>query len=104
MDHIVITCTGCRKPLRVSAAVQGKPGVLSVPVGSKANYLNGARLAVTLEERRLELAVGGPGTYQQRLAQDVADYLNGERAGPDPRGYTIPWYLFVPAVLPIGIP
>jgi WD40 repeat protein len=83
---------------------QGQKADVLVPVGSQAGYLKGSSLYVRLDERRIEMAVAGLMIYQQRLARDVAAYLNGERQQPDPKGYSIPWYLFLPAFLPLGIP
>jgi hypothetical protein len=42
------------------------------------------------------------GAYQNRLARDVAAFLDKRRL--DPRSYGMEWYLYVPAALPIGIP
>jgi hypothetical protein len=83
---------------------QAKTQAVLVPVGTPSRYPGLNRLSVELGRRRLELVVTGRRLYQQRLARDLAAYLNGDQPRPDPRGYVIPLYLFGTAVLPLGIP
>jgi hypothetical protein len=83
---------------------QPKSDEILVPVGSEAETLGPGKFSVEVGRRQVTLAVAGVALYQQRLAEDVVAYLNGKRRGPDPRGYSIPWYLFAPAFLPLGIP
>jgi hypothetical protein len=83
---------------------KGKKELL-LPVGANAEHCRGNRLAVELVDgRRVELGVVRFGSYVNRLSEDVVDYLNGERRGPRSSGYKLEWYLYLPAVLPLGIP
>jgi hypothetical protein len=75
-----------------------------IPVGTKAKYLGGNKLAVDHEDRRLELTVSKHFHYVHRLARDLADFLNGNIEALEAQDYRMPWYIYAPAVLPIGIP
>jgi hypothetical protein len=77
---------------------------VELPVGTPAEYLDGNRLALAYEHRRLKLTVGKPFHYQNRLARDVAAFLNGEKDDLRAADYHLPLYLLLPAVLPLGIP
>ncbi len=83
---------------------QGKKVDLLVPRGSAAEYLDENKLAVEAEGCTLTLAVHKFGSYQARIARDVAGFLAGARRGLDPASYRLEWYLYLPAVLPFGIP
>jgi hypothetical protein len=39
-----------------------------------------------------------------RLARDLAAYLDGDGPAPRAGDYALPWYLFIPVVVPLGIP
>jgi hypothetical protein len=41
---------------------------------------------------------------QERLARDVAAFLNGRRPSLNPHDYSAVWYLVVAALLPLGLP
>lgn len=75
-----------------------------VPVGTPAEYLADARFLVTFGGRRLEMVVHRFGYYEHRLARDVAVYLDGTKRTLRRKTYVLPWYLFVPTVLPLGLP
>jgi hypothetical protein len=77
---------------------------LIVPRGCNAEYLGGNRLAVVVGNRRVEFALCRLATYQNRLAQDVARYLNGDLATLPISKYALPLYLTGLVVLPLGIP
>jgi hypothetical protein len=82
---------------------QGDDAVLAVP-GAGAEYLGDNTLAVEVDGRRVRLALVRPAWHQARLAGDAAAFLNGDLATLDPADYPVPWWLFVPALLPLGIP
>lgn len=77
---------------------------LHFPVGTRARYLKGNRIELEIDDRMVEVALAKLGWYCQRLARDVASFLRGKLDELDKRDYGIPWYLFVVAFLPIGIP
>jgi hypothetical protein len=83
---------------------QGKKEAFTIPIGTQARHDKGNVLSVALDDRRVDLAIFPFGLYAERLAGDVAAVLEGRRRRLNPAGYRIPWYLFVPAVLPLGIP
>jgi LSD1 subclass zinc finger protein len=83
---------------------QGQKQDIHIAVGVKARYLGGDRFAVPIEGRTVEWSVAGWTIYTQRLARDLCRFLAGERRPLAAGEYSIPLYLFVPAVLPLGIP
>jgi len=83
---------------------QGKKWDLRVPVGSETRYDKGNALTLDIEGRPVQVAIVSFILYKERLARDLAGLLRGERRRLDPGAYRIPWYLFAPAVLPLGIP
>lgn len=82
-----------------------------VKPGSKVKYLGENRLAVTLTEpnaqssteRELSMRLQRPGAYASSLALDTVAYLNGDIPKLN-ASYNIPLYLFLPALLPLGLP
>jgi hypothetical protein len=77
---------------------------VELPVGTSAKYRGGNQLTVAQEGEQLELSVFKLFHYQNRLARDVAEFLNGERASLRAKDYALAWYLLLPAILPLGIP
>lgn len=77
---------------------------LLVPRGTPAEHLEGNQMNVEVGDRTVTLAVVKLGNYQARIARDVVDFLAGDKQSLDARGYRLEWYLYVPVVLPIGIP
>ena len=92
-----------------------------VRIGTHAEHTGGNRISLDLGGRDVSFAVGGfvaPAgttwlsalmrnhrTYKHRLAADLVAFVRGQRDTlPRPEGYLMPWYLFVPALLPLGIP
>jgi DNA-binding beta-propeller fold protein YncE len=92
--------TATRDGLRLQ---QGKMD-LQAPIGIETRYRRENILAVEIEGRLVDLAVTSFMLYRERLARDLAEFLQGERRTLDPERYRLPWYLFAPAVLPVGIP
>jgi hypothetical protein len=43
-------------------------------------------------------------SYQNRLARDLASFLDGSGPMPRPAAYALPWYFYIAVVLPLGIP
>jgi WD40 repeat protein len=82
---------------------QGKKGPIVLPRG-EARYLGKNSLSVRHGDRRVELAVVKLAGYSNRLAEDVAAYLNGDMATLPVRSYALPWYLVTLVFLPAGIP
>ena len=82
---------------------QGKTELVLRP-GSRAEYLGNNRFAVSLDAHRLEVTVAKFGSYQNRLASDLAGFLRGDRPFPDANAYALPWYFYLISALPIGIP
>jgi WD40 repeat protein len=83
---------------------QGRKHDLLLPVGTPARYLEGNRLTIELEGREVTFTVVKFGAYQARLARDVAAFLAGRKRALYRQDYPLEWYLFLPAVLPLGIP
>jgi WD40 repeat protein len=75
-----------------------------VRVGDPARYVGGNRLEVRWEGRDVELTVAEFVLYQHSLARDLCRFLHGEIPPPQKRNYAIPAALYVPALLPLGIP
>jgi hypothetical protein len=78
--------------------------VLLLPVGSPARHLRRNVLTVTCGGREVKLTVTKLLSYQNRLAHDLAEYLNGDRPLPRAADYALTWYFYVPVALPVGIP
>jgi len=83
---------------------QGKKLDLLLPVGTAASCGDDGRLRVPIEGREVELTATSWALYPQRLARDLCAFLQGRRPPLVRHDYTIPPYLYVPAVLPLGIP
>ncbi|MBM4042017.1 MAG: hypothetical protein FJ290_26275 [Planctomycetes bacterium] len=77
---------------------------LFVPRGAIGEYLGGNRLKAQEPGRVLEIAVSKFGSYQNRLARDLAAFLSGQREVPNLADYRMEWYFYLVSVLPIGIP
>jgi hypothetical protein len=78
--------------------------VLEIPVGTSASYLTGPSLVVEHEGADVELTVVKRGWYCEKLARDLADFLNGDGPLPVAQDYRLPWYFWALALLPAGIP
>jgi hypothetical protein len=84
---------------------QGKKEPILLPRGCGAEYLGGNRLSVTVEDAAVVLTVSRRlAGYQNRLARDVAAYLNGDLAHLPIDNYSLPWYLTTLVLLPLAIP
>lgn len=77
---------------------------ITVPVGTAASYAGKNRVDIALADQRLEVLVRKFGTYQNRLAKDIADFLTVGGRPPRVADYALPWYFYVVSALPIGIP
>jgi hypothetical protein len=89
-----------RKGLQLSR----KKDVIDIPVGSSASYVSGPALQVEHNGADVKLTIAKPGWYCERLAGDLADFLNGDGPLPRARDYQLPWYFWALAMLPAGIP
>ena len=84
---------------------QGKKEPILLPRGCGAEYLGGNRLSVTVEDVAVEMMVSRRlAGYQNRLARDVATYLNGDLPILPIDNYSLPWYLTTLVLLPLAIP
>ncbi len=83
---------------------QGKKLNLVLPVGTPAQYLDGNKIALDIDGREVVFQIVKFGSYQARLARDLVAFLSGRRRVLYKASYGLEWYLFVPAVLPLGIP
>jgi hypothetical protein len=77
---------------------------IKVPVGTRAVYGGKNRVEVTFPDCKLDISVAKAGSYQNRLAKDIATFLSGGGSPPLPADYTLPWYFFAICILPLGIP
>ncbi len=94
-----LTLDGLRVRLRSRHA-------LYVPVlgPHPARYLGGNRLAVFLDGREVTVALVKARTDLNRLARDVAAFLNGRRAEVNGRAYALPWKLTLLPWLALAVP
>jgi len=76
---------------------------LLVPVGTDAISSRGNVVHVALPDRQIAFAVQKFGSYQGRLADDVAGFLRAERPEPVEADYKLQPYLLALSLLPIGI-
>jgi hypothetical protein len=83
---------------------QGKKHKLVLAVGTPAEYAQGNRFTLSIDGRDVTFVVMKFGAYQARLARDVVAFLSGRRTILYRGDYGLEWYLFLPAVLPLGIP
>ena len=75
-----------------------------IPVGSDVAYSGKNRLEARLPDYRLDMQVTKFGTYQNRLAKSLAEFLAGRGNPPVVTDFTLPWYFYLVSLLPIGIP
>ena len=61
-------------------------------------------VVVESEGREVSVTVAKFGAYPARIARDVVAFLSGRKRVLYRADYKLEWYLFVPALLPIGIP
>jgi hypothetical protein len=81
----------------------GREGFLVRPGACRAVCRRANRIGLEIGERHIETTVSKTGVYGDRLARDLATLLNGER-GPIVLGdYRFEWYVWVLALLPVGI-
>jgi hypothetical protein len=74
-----------------------------VAVGTPTEHLKQNKLLIHLPDYRMEVSVTAPGSYNYRLARDLALYLGGRRPQPRAADYRMPWYFWVLVLLPAGI-
>jgi hypothetical protein len=77
---------------------------INVPRGSRTEYLGGNQFTVSLPEMPVEVTVAKFGTFQNRMAKDLADYVGGQGQKPNLESYALPWYFYVLCALPLGLP
>lgn len=83
---------------------QGKKQKIAIPRGTPARYQSKNKFSVQLETYKLEITVAKFGSYQGRLAEDLAGFVNGDQPAPDPSAYGIEWYFYALSAVPFGIP
>jgi hypothetical protein len=83
---------------------QGKTLDFLIPVGTPAEHRPQNRVLVSLPEYRIDMTVVKWGSFADRFARDVALFVSGRGAPPQEHEYKMPVYLWVLALLPIGMP
>jgi hypothetical protein len=83
---------------------QGRQHNLLLPVGTPAQYLESTHFLLEIEGREVSLTVAKLWSYQARIARDVVAFLRGRKRVLHRADYKLEWYLFLPALLPLGIP
>jgi len=78
--------------------------VITIPAGTTASYAGKNRLDIELPDYRLEVQVTKFGSYQNRLAKDIATFLSTGGNAPRIADYSLPWYFYAISALPLGIP
>jgi hypothetical protein len=94
---------GCEMTQEGLTLTQGKT-VIQIATGAKANYAGANRIDVALPDHRLELTIAKFGIYKNRLAKDLAAFLSEGGEPPIIGNYSLPWYFYAMAALPLGIP
>jgi hypothetical protein len=64
----------------------------------------GTELTITQGDRTVRMQVVIFGHYAARLTADVAALIRGERQQVNEKDYRLEWFLYVLALLPVGIP
>ncbi len=77
--------------------------VARVPVGTPAESEGKAQFTLDLDGREVRLVVAQRGVYGYRLAEDVVEFLDGERARPVAEEYAVPRALEMAAYSPFLI-
>lgn len=83
--------------------VQGKKLEFVVPVGTPAEHVKGNVIRLHLPEYQVEMNVANMGSFQKRLAVDVARFLSGQIPPPQADAYKMPPWFWVLGLAPAGI-
>jgi hypothetical protein len=97
----VVRCQLTSDGLRLQ---QGAAFDVFLPIGTSADPRGSGRFSVHVADRDLELVIASWNLYPERLARDLCRFLNGQCSPLCRDDYVIPAYLFLPALLPLGIP
>jgi WD40 repeat protein len=84
---------------------RGRGRILYVDHGENVEYLGGARLAVPIDGRRVELTVVQNDGHSRYLAQALADFFKGERdtiALPGKKAGPVVLVALLPLLMPVG--
>jgi predicted Zn finger-like uncharacterized protein len=76
---------------------------VDIPVGTEAEHLGSNRVALTLEDRQIEVTIVKQRLYVERLSKDVVRFLNGRKRALVENDYAMPVYLLGLTLLPLGI-
>jgi hypothetical protein len=83
---------------------RGQKRLLEAPVGTPTVHLGRNRVQLTLPgERTVKLSLVKHPSTARRLAKDAAAFLNGNRTELRKRDYALPWYVYLPVPLSLGI-
>lgn len=83
--------------------VKVKKEQVLIPIGTPARR-SGTKITLDYEGRTIEMVLQGFNIYQKRLAEDLVAFLNGELDELHAEDYSLPWTLYIPVILPLGIP
>ena len=81
-----------------------KDQTIEVPVGSDVGYPGKNKFSFAHQGGVVHVIINKMGSYQQRLARDMATWLTNQVPMPDPANYKLEWFYYIFAVLPFGIP
>ena len=83
---------------------QRKRDTIRIPIGTEASFGGKNSFAVDYEAGQIEVFVIKFGSYQNRLARDISEWLSGRGEMPEESGYGMEWYYYCLCALPLGIP
>lgn len=83
---------------------KGRSTKLHIPRGTPIHYLEENRVRVAHNGSAFDLTVKKFAAYTDRLAKDITAFIADSGAQPLDSNYTMPWFLTVPCLLPLGIP
>jgi len=93
----------CRVNAQGMELIKGAQAAVQIPIGTPAINESKNIVVLPLGERTIQLIVGKFGSYQERLARDLAAFLRSEKPLPLAGDYALEPYLWVLALLPFGI-
>jgi hypothetical protein len=102
-DGVLKGAFECRVSAQRIRFQQAGKADLKATIPARARYCDGSTFAVELEGREVEFTINEGTLYGGRLARDVARFLKGKGPMPQREDYKVPLWLYVPAVLPLGI-
>lgn len=83
---------------------QRKRDTILIPVGTAVSFGGKNSIVVPYEGGKIEVFVTKFGSYQNRLARDISEWLSGRGGVPDESSYGLEWFYYALCALPLGIP